>query len=395
MERFSMKNQNRKTGKKLVYGQSSWRLASAQVEAFVTELGGHLGPVNFRISGRTIQPFSIAPWAEEKTDPKLPAILKVLRGDFFCMPFGGNSRPYRGEQHPVHGETANNPWKLVAQEESQDRCSLHLQLATKIRRGHVDKRINLVRGHPAVYCEHVISGMRGPMDLGHHAMLKFPEEPGSGLVSTSRFVTGQVFPGAFELPAQRGYSFLKPGAAFESLDQVPTITGETADLSRYPARAGFEDLVLLVNDVNVPFAWTAVAFPKQRYVWFALKDPRILRETIFWISNGGRHYPPWNGRHTAVMGLEEVTAYFAFGLNESARPNPLADQGHPTVLQLNARQPLRVPYIMAVAAIPAGFDHVASIESDPGHESVVLQSRSGRKISVPLRVEFLERAETW
>jgi hypothetical protein len=390
-----MKKQNSETGKKLVYGQPSWRMATSQVEAFVTELGGHLGPVNFRLSGRTIQPFSIAPWALEKTDPKLPAILKVLRGDFFCMPFGGNSQSYRGEQHPTHGETANAHWKLAAREQRQDRCSLHLKLATKIRRGQVDKRLTLVRGHHALYCEHILSGMRGPMNLGHHAMLKFPDEPGSGLVSTSRFVAGQVFPGAFEQPSQRGYSFLKPGANFDSLQHVPTITGEMADLSRYPARAGFEDLVLLVNDVNVPFAWTAVTFPKQRYVWFALKDPRILRETLFWISNGGRHYPPWNGRHTAVMGMEEITSYFALGLNESARSNPLSEQGHPTCLQLNARQPLRVAYIMAVASIPPGFDHVTAVESDPSHECVVLKSKSGRKISVPLNVEFLERADSW
>ena len=59
----------------------------------------------------------------------------------------------------------------------------------------------------------------------------------------------------------------------------------------------------MVSDTRLPFAWTAVAFPQQRQVWFALKDPRLLRATIFWISNGGRYYPPWNGRHRNVMGL--------------------------------------------------------------------------------------------
>ena len=180
------------------------------------------------------------------------------------------------------------------------------------------------------------------MNLGHHAMLKFPDLPGSGFVTTSRFVYGQVFPQAFELPENLGYSWLKPGAEFKSLERVPTQNGETADLTRYPARRGFEDLVMLVSDAKAPFAWTAVSFPRERYVWFALKDPRVLRETVFWLSNGGRHYPPWNSRHVNVMGLEEVTSYFHLGLAESARTNPISRKGFPTCLALNPKKPLVV-----------------------------------------------------
>src|ERR1035438_6283390 len=79
-------------GKQIIHGQPSWRLASSSVEAFVTELGGHLGPITFDRKGRKLQPYSVAPWAEEETDPSLPSIIKALRGDFFCLPFGGNTR---------------------------------------------------------------------------------------------------------------------------------------------------------------------------------------------------------------------------------------------------------------------------------------------------------------
>ena len=99
-------------GKRLIYGQPSWRLASASVEAFVTELGGHLGPVTFDRRGWKLQPYSVAPWAEEQTDPSLPPIIKALRGDFFCLPFGGNATPFGAEKHPVHGETANACWQF-------------------------------------------------------------------------------------------------------------------------------------------------------------------------------------------------------------------------------------------------------------------------------------------
>jgi len=384
-----------KAERRVIYGQSSWRLAASQVEAFVTEQGGQLGPVTFDRKGRKLRPYSVAPWAEERLAPSQPPIIRVLRGDFFCLPFGGNATPFGAEQHPVHGETANARWQFRSLETAGGRTCLHLSLRTTVRRGQVDKRIWLVDGQNTIYSQHVVTGMSGPMNLGHHAMLKFPDAPGSGLVSTSRFVYGQVFPQVFELPEQGGYSCLKRGAEFKSLDKVPTMIGETADLSRYPARRGFEDLVMLVSDAEAPFAWTAVAFPKERYVWFGLKDPRILRETIFWLSNGGRHYPPWSSRHINVMGLEEVTSYFHCGLAESARKSPISAKGFATRLVLSPRKALVVPYIMGVAAIPAGFDRVASIRATDGNRAIILESASGKRSRAAVAVDFLHAGAGW
>ena len=368
----------------LMHSEPSWRVASSTVEAFVTRRGGQLAPVTFDRTGTGIQPYAIAPWVGEKLPKDMPPILQVLRGDFFCLPFGGNARVFRGEHHPLHGETANERWHF----ESLKAGRLHLSLQTKVRAGRVDKFISLRDGHDAVYCQHVISGMSGPMSPGHHATLKFPDAPNSGLVATSLFVFGQVFPGEVERPAERGYSALKPGAMFDSLSSVPMADGGVADLSRYPARRGFEDVVMLVSDAAAPFAWTAVTFPKQRYVWFALKDPRVLRHTVFWMSNGGRHYPPWNGRHINVMGLEEVTSYFHPGLAESAHKNALSSLGHPTTLMLDSRHPTVVNYIMAVAKIPTRFDRVAAIE--PADAGVKLRSENGTTLNVALAPDFLQ-----
>ena len=372
---------------KIVQGQPSWRLASGQVEAFVTEQGGQLGPVTFDRTGRKIQPFSVAPWAKEKPDFKLPPILRVLRGDFFCLPFGGNAAPFHDEQHPVHGETANAKWRLESLENRTKRKCLHLRLATKIRPGCVDKRIFLVEGQNVVYSRHTVSGMQGPMDLGHHAMLKFPDAPGSGALALSPFVYGQVFPEMFERPENGGYNSLKAGRTFDSLERVPTFGGETADLTTYPARRGFEDLVMVVSDATLPFAWTTVTFPKEGFVWFALKDPRILRNTVLWISNGGRYYPPWSGRHVNIMGLEEVTANFHYGLAESVKANPISGQGYPTCVQLDPARPLVVPYIMGVAMIPSGFDRVAGIEE--ANDGITLRSASGKKAFAAVALDFL------
>ncbi|MDR0534536.1 MAG: hypothetical protein LBH01_11345 [Verrucomicrobiales bacterium] len=369
---------------RVIAGQSSWIIKNAVVEAAVTQQAGHLGPVRFRVGGRWIEPFDLAPWAGEKLPAGTPQILRVLRGDFFCMPFGGNETPYHQEQYPPHGETANKKWRLA----SGNDHALQLVMNTAIRKGRVRKTIGLVPGQTALYCQHVISGMSGPMSFGHHAILKLPK-PEAGRVSVSRFHFGQVLPQVFEQSVQGGYSILKPGAKFNSLRRVPRSDGKFADLSVYPAREGYEDLTLLATDPELPFGWTAVTVPDEGYVWFALKDPRVLPSTVFWMSNGGRHYAPWSSRHRHAIGLEEVCSYFHLGLAESARRNHLNRAGIPTCAQLDPRQPLTVNYIMAVAAIPRGFDCVKDIRPDATGKGLKLIAQSGKSANAKMELSFL------
>ncbi len=372
-----------------VFGQPSWRIANENVEAFLTQTGGQLGPITFRLGKRKIQPYSVAPWHSEKPAPGTPPMIKALRGDFFCLPFGGNTQPFRGERHPPHGEAANAQWKMIDCLKHESGQALGAMLDPKIRKGTIFKVIILLPGSSAVYCQHIITGMSGPMNWGHHAMLKFPDEPGSGIVSTSRFIHAQVYPHPVEKPENKGYSILKPGATFKTLTKVPTITGQTTDVSRYPARRGYEDILMLINDPKQWLGWTAVTFPKQRYVWFGLKNTAVLNATLCWISNGGRHYAPWNGRHINVMGLEEVTSYFHEGLAASARHNPLSRRGFPTSNNLRPDREYHVKYIMGVAEIPAGFDRVASITPDKDYQHITLTSASGKKVRSQIDVSFL------
>lgn len=372
-----------------VVGQPSWILRNACVQAAVTRMGGHLGPVVFRLGRRMVRPFHVAPWAEEDLAGQ-PNILKALRGDFFCMPFGGNASRWKGEKHPVHGQTANAAWRWEGADDGAEETRLHVSLQTNVRKARVDKYLMLRPGHTAIYCRHVVSGASGPMNLGHHAMLKFP--PGEeGRISTSPLAFGQVYPGIFENPALGGYTALKTGAVFRALDRVPLAGGGWTDLTRYPAREGFEDLVMVCAKPGGDFAWSAAVFSREGYVWFSLKDPRVLASTVMWHSNGGRHYAPWNGRHRGVLALEEVTGHFHDGLAESAARNALNARGVPTVLTLNRRRPTVVNVIMGVAAVPAGFDQVKTIERGEG--AVILTGSGQRRVTVPLDWEFLHAAE--
>ena len=377
-----------------IAGQPSWQLESDTVSLAVTRTAGMLGPVEFCLKNGTCAPYSVAPWAEagERIDQELPPLIHALRGDFFCLPFGGNETLYRGEQHPPHGETANANWRRKGQRSSGGRHELHLQLDCTVRPGRVDKHLILHDGHAAVYQRHVVTGMSGAMTPGHHAMLRLPDEPGCGRISTSPFVHGQVLPFPFENPEIGGYHALKPDAPFRNLEHVPLHAGGTTDLTRYPARRGFDDLVMLVARPSLKLAWTAVTFPRSRQVYFALRDPSVLRNTILWMSNGGRHYAPWSGRHVNVLGIEDVTAYYHIGLAESVRKNPLKAKGYPTSATLNAKKPFEVRYIMGMTDAPTGFDRVKTIR-EAGENRIELIADSGKKVTAVVDAGFLFRVD--
>lgn len=370
-------------------GQPSYVISTQEITASVTAQGGHLAPVIFRFGKREIEPFSVAPWHDEKGLSSLPPVLKALRGDFFCLPFGGNDKPYRKEEHPVHGETANRKWKFEAIEETKESIGLHLSMNTSVRKGRVDKWIGLVAGHGVIYQRHIVSDMEGFMNFGHHATLKFPDREGAARLSTSPLDFGQVAVEPVEKPEQRGYSILKPGALFKDLRYVPTITGDMADLSRYPARRGYEDIAILVAARDLPLAWNALTFQEEGYVWFSLRDPRVLASTLLWMSNGGRHYPPWNGRHVNVMGVEDITSFFHYGIADSVRANSLSRLGVKTCVKLNPRRPLIIKYLMGVAQIPARFGWVENILTD--QEGIILVGQRGKKVKVKADLGFLSR----
>ena len=141
-----------------VAAQPSWILATPQVELALTHLGGHMAPVTFlRDSARPVQPYHISPWQGEKHAYPVP-VLVPLRGDFFCLPFGGNGDTVNGEKHPPHGETAGSLWKHVATKKSGDVTTLTTTLETKVRPGKVTKELSLVDGQNARLVSEILRG---------------------------------------------------------------------------------------------------------------------------------------------------------------------------------------------------------------------------------------------
>ncbi len=376
-----------------IHSQPSYVVATKQVELAVTRLGGHMAPVTFfRDSARPVQPYHISPWQDEKPT-KMPApVLVALRGDFFCLPFGGNSEPVAGEKHPPHGEIVGEAWKVVGTKKSGDVTTLTTAIGTQVRKGRVTKELSLVEGENVVYSRHVIEGFAGRVPLGHHATLAMPEEEGAVRIATSAFRFGMTCPSLFSDPKQREYQALLPGAKWTDLTKVPAAWkgAPDADLTSLPGRYGHADLIQLANEpwerTGGP-AWTTATFTDAGYLWFALKDPAVLNSTVFWMENHGRHGHPWNGRNNC-LGLEDVTAFFADGLAASSRENLLTREGVATVVELSDTRPTEVNYIQGVAKIPAGFGNVRTLEFAPGQVTFV--STTGQRVTAPVRHEFLK-----
>ena len=365
-----------------IHGAPSFTLRTAQVELAITQTAGHLGPVTFHLPGLQASPYSLSPWQPHEIDQSLPNLLTYLRGDFMCLPFGGQ------EKGPPHGDTANAKWDF----QNQTNHSLVLRQKGTDTGATVTKTMSLVDGHHAIYAEHVIAQLEGRWNYGNHPILNLFAVPGgTARIATSAFRFGSVYHAEFSNPAAGESGILKPNSRFTDLRSVTCKDGTTTDLTRYPARPGNDDLIMLVNAPATeaqPFAWTAVTFP-EGYVWYQLKNVADFPSTLFWLSNGGRPGHPWEKRHLGRLGLEEVCSHFCDGV-DIAREDRLAADGVPTSREFRKDQPVRLPLIQAAAAVGPGFGQVQSI-TPAGPESVRILGENGQAVTVPLNWHYLKR----
>ncbi|MES2661184.1 MAG: hypothetical protein V4689_21370 [Verrucomicrobiota bacterium] len=361
-----------------IHGEPSFHLGTPEMDLHITARGGQMAPVVFHLSGRDVSPYSLSPW-EPAEYPEIIPLLSVLRGDFLCFPFGGQTHG------PPHGETANCEWVKM----DSDRNSLRFKMETTDTEATVVKTITTRDGHHAIYFEYEISGAEGNFSYGNHPILDFSNlAEGAGRVTTSPFHFASVYPGTFSNPADGETQALEEGAVFTDLREVRLAAGGTTDLTHYPSRAGNEDLVMMAHlpsSDEQPFAWSAAVL--DGYVWFSLKNPADFPCTILWISNAGRTAPPWNGRHIGRMGIEDVCSHFAEGVDRS-RLDLLEKQGVATTRSFRKDKPVTLRTLHAVAIVPEDFGAVCSIVPG-GENAVAITGESGVEIVVPLDWRFV------
>lgn len=342
---------------------------------------GHIADLAIEAGDRILRPLHRAPWLDEPADTLPDGIapgLARLSGDFFCAPFSLNDI----EPAPGHGWTANSAWDVTESRAVDGGWQAELQLRRPVFGATVTKRLILRDGHPFLYQEHEIAGGSGALPVAHHAMTRMATD---GLLSFSPKRAALTPPAPLEPDPARGVYRLAYGRRSQDLTQFPDRDGGAADLTSYRAADRREDFVVLVEAGHAGPGWTAVSREAERDFLFVLKDPRELPVTMLWISNGGRAYAPWNGRHLGVLGVEDGRT--AVGHRSSLADNFVSREGAPTNFELGPDARIRVRHVIGAAPADGPARRVSRLDVKPGFLAV--EPENGGGFSLPFDDLFL------
>lgn len=357
-------------------------LKNSSVEVGVLEECGHLFPVRFFFDKNVIEPMHVAPWANEELDDSVPSILKNLRCDFFCAPFGASD--FLQDEIRAHGTSANDSWELIKKSDQ----SVKLELTKKISGASLTKEITIIENETVIYQKHTFVGGSGKIPIGHHAMLKIPTK---AFISFSDFIYGGTPPQIVEPNPDLGRSILKYPQKFSDLSTVERFDNEKINISTYPFDQNHEDLFMVISKKQIPFCWSAVSCPDAGWLWYSIKNINILPNTVVWLSNGGRYYPPFSSRHKNVIGVEETCSFYHLGHKASIENNFLNEKGLKTYIELKENNIFEIPYLFGTVEIPSNFGKVKSInEFDNG---IQIFDDKKNKIYTKVNLNFIKGNE--
>ena len=324
----------------------SWDHGTAEVQP----MGGMLGPVWYTINGQTIQPFFVAPWIKDPNAKTLPGMLRGLRGEFPCVPFGvegqGPFAEWEGTGEAIrddepHGYGANHVWHLLGRGPDWVEIAIEYPKSHPIRR--LKRKIAGRRGEAAVDLDLEIETSR-MIDLGFalHATFRLPEIPGTASLDVAGFKRGLTFPAPLDVSGSA-----EPGTWFDSLTDVSGTREHMVDFSRQPFAEPNEDLLQIeavggcVRLLNTEEKWAA----QLNY------DPTVFPTVVLWVSNRGWTSFPWAGC-TRALGIEPTRAAMNLGQTVSGgSANPLERSGIPTSLRISAGSLFKTSYAISVETL--------------------------------------------
>lgn len=316
----------------------AWRIDWPHGSAELWSQGGLLGPVTLRLAdGREVQPMFLAPWLNDPATAELPPLLRDLKGELPCAPFGRTDFPdgMAGWQQLdpgddwEHGYSSNQPWSLLDAGDRHIRIGIDYPAGSPIRR--LEREVRAVAAAPALDISLTLfprADTQVPVAL--HPTFRVPPE---GIDLRPGPFTRAV---AYPVPAEPGVSRLTPNGTAPDLTSLPTADG-TLDLSHLPLPIMTEELLQL-QACQPPFS----LYYRAEKVEVTLSwDQQLLPDVMLWVSNAGRAAFPWNSRNYA-LGVEPVNGTFDLGRVAL----PPAD--HPFAkhrgLVLKKDQPIRIDY---------------------------------------------------
>lgn len=284
-----------------------WTLKWLYGEATIQSLGAMLGPVRFELGeGRSLSPLHVAPWGD---DERWPGLMRALRGEWPCVPFGTVQAP-GGLPHDFklrapcdkwnHGYGSNHLWRLVEQ-------TLH---ALRLRidypaNSDIESLERVIRAHPDAPVLDVSLTVRVRREVvlpvAHHPTFAIPVE-GVAIIGCAHQAI-HTYPAAVE----PGVSQVLPDRTAASLAALPTAAG-IMDATRLPLPIAAEEIVQLTA-CRPPFVLRYAASGADVLLDWNADD---LPDALLWISNGGRTAAPWSGKNFA-LGVEPSNSFFDLG----------------------------------------------------------------------------------
>jgi hypothetical protein len=319
----------------------------------VESLGGMVGPTVFVLpDGRQIAPFQIAPWAEEAGTEGIPPILRRLRGEWPCVPFGSDGDRAAANGWPgstatptidtnAHGFSSNNYWSLHAGEGSALGLSIAYPETHPIASLH--RRIVPDPNASALDFELEVKVRRDcDLPIGLHPVFRLPVIAGSVRLEIDGHVGAMTFPGNPDAS-----SIFSPNTYVDDWHQIPLRDGSTLDPSRVPLTQHTEEVLQLLKAQGKVSLWNTVEGYRATLTWNKEHFPSLM----FWFSNYGRKAAPWSGRHLA-LGVEPICGALDLGPQISAQPNPVSAHGVATTRHFSAGERFVTRYRIEVEAAP-------------------------------------------
>ena len=156
------------------------------------------------------------------------------------------------------------------------------------------------------------------MQWGVHPTFRLPEEPGAFEIGFGGDVTAFTYPGFFEA----GVSRVAHGRTCAGIGAVPMLDGSVQSFASLPLPFDTEELLLVAGHKGVARLTNRAEGYRVVMEW----DPDVFPGVLLWVSNRGRRYAPWNGRHLG-LGVEPVCAPFDLGYAHAVNPSsPLRAQ---------------------------------------------------------------------
>jgi hypothetical protein len=328
-----------------------WTLKWAHGEATAQSLGGMLAPVRFELGGgRSVSPLYVAPWGD---DDRWPGLLRGLRGEWPCLPFGTVQAPPDlppdfEKTHAAdacnHGYGANHMWHLV--ERAADRLILRIDYPPEGEIESLERTIESDPDAPALNVSLTVRARRGTiLPFALHPTFAIPDEGIEVLACPHQAIH------SYPVPPEPGVSRTLPNQAFASLKQIPTACGPM-DGTHLPLSEQTEELLQMVG-CQPPFV---LRYSAQQADVLLDWNPADLPDALLWISNGGRAYEPWSGRNFA-LGVEPAQSFFDLGrVVTPPADHPLAGR---TGLAFRAGVPRTIRYRLSARPLtprPASHD---------------------------------------